>query len=303
MALSYNNLIWYNSRCHENVLIYQLLKTRCCIGHFQIFRNWGPPPPFHHYHPVFFFKERSVVFHLFVSDKLNIEFFFQAWGLRGTQRWFLRCRGTTMCSDMAHCIPSTRTSPTDWWSSPPAWGNPRRLTSSRVMSRQSVSLHWAEVKDPLHCLTQQLNPHALPPSRDSSVASCKADARQRFSADCTTLTQTHHDFINLFLVSTLSSSLHTLVFRIISCLLLNSYSGRCELNTSPGLFYPSSLVLNGRNTTFVENCKLNRYLITTKAKGFFLNSTCCYLNWVKGTSVPAHLPFFNLCCPPFILCL
>lgn len=66
------------------------------------------------------------------------------------------------------------------------------------------------------------------------------------------------------------SSFHmfTVIVPIISCLLFNSCSDRCDLNTSPALFYPSSLVLNGRNTILVENCKLNRYRITKEANVF-----------------------------------
>lgn len=61
------------------------------------------------------------------------------------------------------------------------------------------------------------------------------------------------------MVSILSSfHMFTVIVPIISCLLFNSCSDRCDLNTSPALFYPSSLVLNGRNTILVENCKLNR---------------------------------------------
>ncbi|XP_051266318.1 uncharacterized protein si:ch211-171b20.3 isoform X3 [Dicentrarchus labrax] len=36
------------------------------------------------------------------------------------------------------------------------------------------------------------------------------------------------------------------------------YPERYELNTSPAILFPSTLVLNGRNTFSVENCKLSR---------------------------------------------
>ncbi|XP_073343964.1 uncharacterized protein [Pagrus major] len=36
------------------------------------------------------------------------------------------------------------------------------------------------------------------------------------------------------------------------------YPERYELNTSPAVLVPSALVLNGRNTLSVENCKLSR---------------------------------------------
>ncbi|XP_018529506.1 uncharacterized protein si:ch211-171b20.3 [Lates calcarifer] len=36
------------------------------------------------------------------------------------------------------------------------------------------------------------------------------------------------------------------------------YPERYELNTSPAILFPSALVLNGRNTFSVENCKLSR---------------------------------------------
>ncbi|XP_022600083.1 putative uncharacterized protein C8orf89 homolog [Seriola dumerili] len=36
------------------------------------------------------------------------------------------------------------------------------------------------------------------------------------------------------------------------------YPERYELNTNPAIFFPSTLVLNGRNTFSVENCKLSR---------------------------------------------
>ncbi|KAI3355233.1 hypothetical protein L3Q82_018090 [Scortum barcoo] len=45
---------------------------------------------------------------------------------------------------------------------------------------------------------------------------------------------------------------------IMSSILSSSYPERYELNTSPAILFPSSLVLNGRNSFSVENCKLSR---------------------------------------------
>lgn len=40
-----------------------------------------------------------------------------------------------------------------------------------------------------------------------------------------------------------------------------SYPEQFQLTTSPAILIPSSLVLNGRNTFPVGNCKLSRYLL------------------------------------------
>lgn len=45
---------------------------------------------------------------------------------------------------------------------------------------------------------------------------------------------------------------------IMPSILSSSYPERYELNTSPAVLFPSALVLNGRNSFSVENCKLSR---------------------------------------------
>ncbi|XP_040921421.1 uncharacterized protein si:ch211-171b20.3 isoform X2 [Toxotes jaculatrix] len=42
------------------------------------------------------------------------------------------------------------------------------------------------------------------------------------------------------------------------------YPERYELNTSPAILFPSTLVLSGRNTFSVQNCKLSRYFCPYK---------------------------------------
>lgn len=109
---------------------------------------------------------------------------------------------------------------------------------------------------------------------NSSVVTARdTDVLERFNGDCMALAAVW----DLWQMTTSWSCCGHLFTRplvivpIISRLLPNSCSDRCDLNTSPALFYPSSLVLNGRNTILVENCKLDRYRITEEAN---VLSTC-----------------------------
>lgn len=202
-----------------------------------------------------------------------MEFLFQAWDLRDTPPWFLHCREITTSSDAARCIPSPRTSPTDHWGGPPSWGNPCHFKSCHVMSCHVTCSHYLEqcsVEVKYLCVHTlwQLQFTITVPETDVSHFKCF------FSTSMGT--SWLWPWLGLWHLMTLWNGCsqhcvilsYVLIITIVSFLLFNSCSERCDLNTSPSLFYPSGFVLNGRNTIFVENCKLNRYWIIME-KCFF----------------------------------
>lgn len=85
-------------------------------------------------------------------------------------------------------------------------------------------------------------------------------------------------------------------------ILSSSYPERYELNTSPAILFPSALVLNGRNTFTVENCKLSRYfcpyiLNQTKQINSSLNYSsdlCLLLLFLLSCRPKVNYPAYNL---------
>lgn len=214
-------------------------------------------------------------------DWLKYWIVFQAWGSRGTRPRFPRCRETTTSSDVARCIPSPRTFPTRRWGTPPSWGNPRHVMSclsfvaalswsqaGLLQSLDRVAASWRKV-----AITQGEESHTLAPAIHPSSP--------RVTPTCLNVSTETAWLSPQFgicgkwrpygVVVVIFFTRPLVIVPIISRLLPNSCSDRCDLNTSPALFYPSSLVLNGRNTILVENCKLDRYQITEEAN---VLSTC-----------------------------
>lgn len=137
-----------------------------------------------------------------------------------------------------------------------------------------------------HCLIKQSS-HRTGSDSHTLAPAIHPSPRMKltcFDGDCMTVTTvgfvTNNDLMSSF-------RMFTVIVPIISCLLFNSCSDRCDLNRSPALFYPSSLVLNGRNTVFVENCKINRYWITTEAN-VFIHQHCISEFWCLSTFLQAQ---------------